>query len=112
MKTNAAQLIGVQQFRNLTAELGEERSSRSTRSGVGRPDDGHVQVLTLEAGEVLNLTKRFRASRVQVDQGILWITGSPEPEDVLLNAGDSMELLGHGVFVAQGLEDATIRLWH
>jgi hypothetical protein len=46
-----------------------------------------------------------------VEQGILWITGNPDPEDTLLSAGDTMELVGPGMFVAQALNATTVRVW-
>lgn len=114
VKTNAGQLSILSLFRDLIEERGNEASNRTMRKsawGVRNQPHGEPQVLAMASGEVVNLTKHFRATRVQVEQGILWITGGPEPEDVLLHEGDSMEVLGSGVFVAQALENTKLQIW-
>ena len=66
------------------------------------------RVVALKAGEVVNLTKRFRAVQVEVKEGTIWLTGSSHEGDIVLQSGDQFDLLGKGVFVAQALHDAAV----
>jgi hypothetical protein len=48
---------------------------------------------------------------MEVYSGIVWLTGDPADGDVLLRAGDSCELKGRWVYVAQAMDDGTTISW-
>jgi hypothetical protein len=59
---------------------------------------GQVQSLTVAAGEV------FR-----VEQGIVWLTLTGQPVDVLLRRGENWRAPKAGKVVLQGLQDASFQ---
>lgn len=68
-------------------------------------------LVSLRQAEICNLTKGRGASRMEVYSGIVWLTGDPADGDVLLRAGDSFELKGSWVYVAQAMDDGTTIFW-
>jgi hypothetical protein len=62
----------------------------------------------LHPQQVLRLASPF-GQRIEVTKGVLWVTIEGDPEDYVLQAGDSLVINRRGVAVAQALTDAAYR---
>jgi hypothetical protein len=66
--------------------------------------------MQLHQGELLRLEKASGIVRIEVKSGVLWVTGTPAEADILLKAGDQMNLTQNWPFILEGLEPASLRL--
>jgi hypothetical protein len=64
--------------------------------------------LHLRADELMYLTKASGVRRIEVRQGLIWLTGTPANGDVLLQAGDVFHLSDCWPFLIQALDSAEI----
>jgi hypothetical protein len=64
--------------------------------------------ISLRADEVVSFTRHQRVSRIEVQHGIVWLTGTPAEGDVLLHAGDRFDLGDASPYVVQALGEATL----
>ncbi len=66
----------------------------------------------LQNRQVVRLRKAKDVSRIHVRQGAVWLTRTPADGDVILRAGDRLDL-GHGwPIVVQALQDSHVDVWH
>ena len=65
-------------------------------------------ICRLKRDETLSLEKKTRAKMLQVNRGILWLTGTPANGDVILEAGQAFEFQNHWPYVIQALEASEI----
>jgi hypothetical protein len=68
------------------------------------------RAMELRAGEVRRLDRTVHVRRIEVERGVIWLTGSPADGDVLLHAGENYSPAGPWRFVVQALEPARIIL--
>lgn len=59
----------------------------------------------LKKGEVMSLTAAAR-HLIRVNEGFVWLTGSEDPRDYILNRGDSFDMSGKGTLVLEALTDS------
>jgi len=69
-----------------------------------------VRTLKLARRAVFRLTHKDGGRRLQVLQGTVWLTGTPEGRDEILQAGAQFILTGKGPFVIEALSDLEILL--
>lgn len=69
------------------------------------PDTSH-----LRCGRVLRLKKTSNISRIHVRQGAVWLTRTPADGDVILRAGDKLDLDHGWPIVVQALQDSRVDL--
>jgi len=60
----------------------------------------------LRPDEMLCLEKSSGVNRIQVREGVVWLTETPASRDVLLQAGEQFEFSGRWPVVVQSLGDA------
>lgn len=65
----------------------------------------------LHSGRVLRLKRTSAVSRIHVRQGAVWLTRTPADGDVILQAGDKLELDHGWPIVMQALQDSRVDLW-
>ncbi|MGC3991094.1 MAG: DUF2917 domain-containing protein [Chthoniobacteraceae bacterium] len=68
------------------------------------------EILPLQPGQIFRLEKSSRVSAIEVKAGIVWLTGTPAPEDVILSAGEKLVLGDHWPYVVQALGEAMVSL--
>ncbi len=66
----------------------------------------------LGARKVLHLRQSSGVQRIHVRQGVVWLTRTPADGDLILQAGDQLELDHGWPVVMQALQDARIDFWH
>lgn len=66
----------------------------------------------LQNRQVFRLRKTEDVSRIQVRQGAVWLTRTPADGDVILRAGDRLDLEHGWPIVVQALQDSHVDLWH
>lgn len=59
----------------------------------------------LKRGEVMSLTGSAH-HLIRVNEGLVWLTGSEDPRDYLLNRGDRFDMNGKGTLVLEALADS------
>lgn len=69
-----------------------------------------AESLQMRRDDVIRLEKPSDVGGIQVRQGMIWLTGTPAQGDVVLPAGEQMELPDQWPFVIQALEGAEICL--
>jgi hypothetical protein len=74
------------------------------------PPSAEPPAMELRPGEVRRLDLAVRVRQIEVEQGVIWLTGSPADGDVLLRAGETYSPTGQWRFVVQALETARIIL--
>lgn len=71
------------------------------------PDTRHLQ-----NRQVFRLNRASKVSHLHVHEGVVWLTRTPADGDVILRAGDRLDL-GHGwPIVVQALQDSRVDLWN
>ena len=63
----------------------------------------------LKKGEVMSLTTAAH-HLIRVNEGFVWLTGSEDPRDYVLNRGDSLDTNGKGTLVLEALTDSAFCL--
>ena len=81
----------------------------SNRTGLDLPR-AQSRIVELRYNELLRIDEADGARWLEVLQGIVWITATPANGDVVLRAGDCLELADCRPFVAQALEPARLLL--
>lgn len=79
------------------------------RIGLDLPIN-NSQIICLGENEVLRLTRESRVKHLKVEQGIVWLTGTPATGDTLLQHGDCFVLEKDWPFVVQAIGPARIIL--
>ncbi|MGB8353833.1 MAG: DUF2917 domain-containing protein [Chthoniobacteraceae bacterium] len=74
--------------------------------GIKRPAQVAARHVGLKPDEMLCLEKSSGVNRLEVRQGVVWVTETPATRDVLLQAGDRFEFSGRWPVVVQALEEA------
>ena len=59
---------------------------------------------------VLRIERSDGVKRIQVCDGVVWLTGSPGREDVLVRRGEEYRLTAQWPFVVEALSDARVEL--
>lgn len=59
----------------------------------------------LKKGEVMSLTAAS-SNLIRVNEGLVWLTGSEDPRDYVLNRGDRFDMSGKGTLVLEALADS------
>lgn len=65
----------------------------------------------LRSGRVVHLRKSSAVRRIHVRQGAVWLTRTPADGDVILQAGDKLDLDHGWPVVVQALQDSRVDLW-
>jgi hypothetical protein len=60
--------------------------------------------------KVLRIDRSDGVGRIQVCDGVVWLTGSPGREDVLVRGGEEYRLPSQWPFVIEALSDARVEL--
>lgn len=66
----------------------------------------------LQNRQVLRLRKAENVSHIHVRQGAVWLTRTPADGDVILQAGDRLDLEHGFPIVVQALQDSRVDLWN
>jgi hypothetical protein len=66
--------------------------------------------IALPRRKVLRINRADGVRSIQVRQGVVWITGSPGREDVLVRRGEVYRLPAQWPFVLEALSDARVEL--
>jgi hypothetical protein len=66
-------------------------------------------VLDLEAGQLLSLDDA-RGTRIQAREGTVWITEEGEPQDFVVESGQSFVVKGRGRTLVQAMVDSRVAL--
>ncbi len=74
--------------------------------GIKRPAQVAARHVGLKPDEMLCLEKSSGVNRLEVRQGVVWVTETPATRDVLLQAGDRFEFSGRWPVVVQALGEA------
>lgn len=76
------------------------------------PVDSSVQagVIRLDREKVIRLEKHSKVKTVEINRGVVWLTGAPANGDVLLQAGDRFELQDSWPYLIQAMETAELAL--
>ncbi len=82
---------------------------RSERSGEICEERGK-RVMELSRGKAVRLEEGCGWSRVVVRSGVVWITGTPGTEDVVLRAGEGMVFGENWPFVVEALEGTEVEM--
>jgi len=65
----------------------------------------------LQNRQVFHLRRAENVSHIHVRQGVVWLTRTPADGDVILQAGDRLELEHGWPIVVQALQDSRVDLW-
>ena len=87
----------TQDYRNASFESGD--TSRARFGAVGLP-----------RRRLIRIERRDGIRRIQVRDGVVWLTGSPAREDVLVRRGEEYHLPSQWPFVLEALSDARVEL--
>ncbi|MGV3659172.1 MAG: DUF2917 domain-containing protein [Prosthecobacter sp.] len=77
------------------------------RPAAPLPDTWHLQ-----NRQVIRLNKASNASRLHVRRGAVWLTRTPADADVILRAGDKLDLEHGWPIIVQALQDSCVDLVH
>jgi hypothetical protein len=80
------------------------------KSNFAHPPMVPAENICLSRDGVLRLEKHSGVRRIRVARGLVWLTGTPARGDILLSAGEAMELPEQWPFVVQALEGAELCL--
>lgn len=69
-----------------------------------------VEIIHLPREKIIRLEKKSGVTNVEAKSGMVWLTGTPAKDDVILSAGDHFELRDNWPFVIQALELAELSL--
>ncbi len=79
---------------------------RLARSGARQ----RISEERLGAGKLFELRGDHRGDRIDLTDGIVWVTQPGDLEDHLLMSGDSLLITRPGRIIAQGLADSKLRV--
>ena len=68
------------------------------------------ETVGLPRRKVLRIERRDGIRRIQVRDGVVWLTGNPGREDVLVRRGEEYRLSSQWPFVLEALSDARVEL--
>lgn len=83
---------------------------RHTRAGAATGSAQANEAIRLDRRKVLRIERADGVRSIQVRQGIVWLTGSPGREDVLVRRGEEYHLPAQWPFVLEALSDARVEL--
>ena len=83
---------------------------RHPYSGEVLGDICNQNAISLPRRKVLRIDRDDGVNRIQVQQGVVWLTGSPGREDVLVRRGEEYQLPAQWPFVIEALSDARVEL--
>ena len=82
----------------------------SMKTNYDSPLVASRESLGLPRRKVLRIDRRDGIRRIQVRDGVVWLTGSPGREDVLVRSGEEYRLPAAWPFVLEALSDARVEL--
>jgi hypothetical protein len=68
------------------------------------------EAIDLPRRKVIRIKRKDGIRRIQVRRGVVWLTGSPGREDVLVRRGQEYCLSAEWPFVLEALSDARVEL--